>query len=142
MSLISISEAAELTGQSIPTIYHDIKEGKLTKTDNKIETKDLLRLYGASKTFTDFRRENELLTRLNADLKHDKEKLYQINELLRCSNTDLQQDKEKLYRIIASQQKGQSAKAVNPKSNEVLAPDTTSTDKSLTQRLVRKLFFK
>ncbi|MDO9270196.1 MAG: hypothetical protein Q7T96_13905 [Methylobacter sp.] len=142
MSLISISEASELTGKSIPTIYRHIKDGELLQTDNKIDTTELIRLFGASKGSTDYHRENELLRRANADLKQDKEKLYQINDLLRRSNTDLKQDKEKLYRVIASQQKWLPAQAVQIKPTEVVKPNKKIIDESLTQRLIRKLFFK
>ncbi len=142
MSLISISEASELTGKSIPTIYRHIKDGELVQTDNKIDTTELLRLFGGFRPSADYHRENDLLRRSNADLKQDKEKLYQINDLLRRSNADLKQDKEKLYRIIASQQKYPPEKAVQSKAAEALKPNKIIIDKSLTQRLVRKLFFK
>ncbi|MDO9139033.1 MAG: hypothetical protein Q7U38_01720 [Methylobacter sp.] len=146
MSLISISEASELTGKSIPTIYRHIKDGNLTQTDNKIDTTELLRLFGSFKSSTDYLRENEQLRRSNADLKQDKEKLYQINDLLRRSNADLKQDKEKLYRIIASQEKWLSTQTVQSKPADTIAPHETAPnepimDESLTQRLVRKLFF-
>lgn len=142
MSLISISEASELTGKSIPTIYHHIKDGKLSQADNKIDTTELLRLYGAFRSSTDYHRENDLLHRSNADLKRDKEKLYQINELLRCSNADLKQDKEKLYRIIASQQKWLPVNKAQIEPAEAVKPNERVVDQSLSQRLIRKLFFK
>ncbi|MFU8788286.1 MAG: hypothetical protein ACNA7G_04600 [Methylobacter sp.] len=141
MSLISISEASELTGKSIPTLYRHIKDGSLSQIDNKIDTAELLRLFGAFRNSTDYLRENELLRRANAELKQDKEKLYQINDLLRRSNTDLKQDKEKLYRIIASQEKWLPTKAVQGNVPEAMAPNGPVMDESLTQRLVRKLFF-
>ncbi len=141
MSLISISEASELTGKSIPTIYRHVKDGKLTKVDNKIDTTELLRIYGAFRVSTDYHRENELLHRLNADLKQDKEKLYQINELLRRSIADLKQSKEKLYKIIESQQKHLSSEVVSIKPREPVKTNKI-IDESLTQRLFRKLFSK
>ncbi|MGZ4953758.1 MAG: hypothetical protein ACXV8Q_01485 [Methylobacter sp.] len=142
MPLISISEASELTGKSIPTIYCDIKEGKLSQTDNRIDIVDLIRIYGVFKTSANCLRENDLLHRINADLMQDKEKLYQINELLRHSIAELKQDKEKLYRIIASQQKWLSVETVQNKSTEIAKTNEIVVDKSLTRRLIRKLFFK
>jgi hypothetical protein len=47
MTLLSISEASKLTGKSIPTIYRHIKEGKLSKSNDKIDKSELLRVYGA-----------------------------------------------------------------------------------------------
>ncbi len=47
MALVTVIEAAELTGKSRQTIYRHIKEGKLSKTvSGKLETAELLRLYG------------------------------------------------------------------------------------------------
>lgn len=153
MSLISISEASELTGKSIPTIYRHVKDGKLTKIDNKIDTAELLRVYGAFRGSTDYHRENELLHRLNTDLKQDKEKLYQINELLRRSIDDLKQSKEKLYQIIEYQQKCLSQETVRVKPRrekqvkqieqiEQIEQINKMKNESLTQRFFRKLFFK
>jgi predicted DNA-binding transcriptional regulator AlpA len=53
MALISIAEASQLTGKSIPTIYRHIKAGKLSKTNDKLDTAEILRLYGAFPKTTD-----------------------------------------------------------------------------------------
>jgi len=52
MALVSISEAARLTGKSRTTVQSYIKQGKLTKcTDTnhspKVDTSELLRVFGA-----------------------------------------------------------------------------------------------
>lgn len=52
MALVSISEAARLTGKSRTTVQSYIKQGKLTKcTDNngasKLDTSELLRVFGS-----------------------------------------------------------------------------------------------
>ena len=49
MALVSISEAARLVGNSRRTIQRDIAAGKLSKCDNgkKLDTSELLRVYGA-----------------------------------------------------------------------------------------------
>jgi len=50
MALVSISEAARLTGKSRRTLQRHIESGKLTKTYKnstpKIDTSELLRVYG------------------------------------------------------------------------------------------------
>ena len=49
MALVSISEAARLVGKSRRTLQRDIVAGKLSKCDNgqKLDTSELLRVYGA-----------------------------------------------------------------------------------------------
>jgi len=49
MALVSISEAARLVGKSRRTIQRDIVAGQLHKCDNgkKLDTSELLRVYGA-----------------------------------------------------------------------------------------------
>ncbi len=146
MTLISISKAAELTGKSIPTIYQHIQEGKLSVSNDKVNTSELIKLYGALKTSEDCRRENEFLHNLTLHLKRDKERLYQINDLLRKSNEDLKQEKDKLYRIIDQQnsssgQMRQIYPNIKTIDNPIKIERYQENDKeSLTQRLFRKLF--
>jgi hypothetical protein len=54
MALVSISEAARLVGKSRRTLQRDIVAGKLSKCDNgqKLDTSELLRVYGAFSTAT------------------------------------------------------------------------------------------
>lgn len=153
MIFVSIAEAAELTGKSIPTLYQHIQEGKLSGSHEKINTKDLIQLYGALKRSDDYRRENEFLHNLTTHLKLDKERLYQINDLLRKSNADLKQEKDKLYRIIMSLQKLPVVE-IAPIKPEVLVKSMALDQpveivklmeiekESLTRRLFRKLFCK
>ena len=49
MALVSISEAARLVGKSRRTLQRDIVAGKLSKCDTgqKLDTSELLRVYGA-----------------------------------------------------------------------------------------------
>jgi|GEM_PF-6825548 len=146
MTFVSIAEAAELTGKSIPTLYQHIQEGKLSASHEKINTQDLIQLYGALKSSDDYRRENEFLHNLTTHLKKDKERLYQINDLLRKSNADLKQEKDKLYRIIA-QQKSPFTQIQDIRTNIKVLENPIEIEKylniekeSLTQRLFRKLF--
>ena len=146
MAFVTIAAAAELTGKSIPTIYQDIQEGKLSVNNDKVNTSELIQIYGALKTSDDYRRENEFLHNLTLHLKQDKERLYQINDLLRKSNEDLKKEKDKLYRII-DQYNVPSAKMrqiypnIKNKENPIKIEKNQEIDKeSLTQRLFRKLF--
>jgi len=51
MAFVSVIEAAVLVGKSTPTIYRHIKGGKLSRTSSgKIDTAELLRIYGAFKS--------------------------------------------------------------------------------------------
>ena len=46
MALVSKSEAAKLTGKSRTTIHTYVKNGKLSATGGKIETSELIRVFG------------------------------------------------------------------------------------------------
>ncbi len=50
MSLVTITEAAQLVGKSTHTLYRDIKKGKLSRDANgKFDTSELIRVYGELK---------------------------------------------------------------------------------------------
>jgi hypothetical protein len=94
MALISIAEASRLTGKSIPTIYRHINSGKLSKTGDKIDTSEIMRLYGAFTNTADsqnyqnknqddnlslsmLQRENEILRQ---QIKHDRDQIEDIKD--------------------------------------------------------------
>jgi len=52
MAIVSVREAVNLTGLSTATLYRHIKQGKLSRTNEGIDTAELLRAYGAFKTDT------------------------------------------------------------------------------------------
>jgi hypothetical protein len=52
MPNVSVLEASKLTGKSSQTIYRHIKRGKLSKTEDGIDTRELMRVYGALRTET------------------------------------------------------------------------------------------
>jgi len=52
MVLVSVREASKLTGISVPTLYRHCSSGKLSKTDSKIDTSELIRVYGELNTPT------------------------------------------------------------------------------------------
>ena len=47
MTLLSVAEVSQLTRKSIPTIYRHIHSGKLSRIGEKIDTAEVLRVYGA-----------------------------------------------------------------------------------------------
>jgi hypothetical protein len=51
--IVTIQKATELTGKSRSTIERHIKQGVLSKSDNGIDTSELLRVYGAFKSDSD-----------------------------------------------------------------------------------------
>jgi hypothetical protein len=51
--IITIQKATELTGKSRSTIERHIKQGLLSKSENGIDTSELLRVYGAFKNDCD-----------------------------------------------------------------------------------------
>jgi len=138
MALISVTEAAKLTGKSIPTIYRHIKAGKVSRTNNKIDTSEIIRVYGEFNNPHNYHEENKIDN-------HDLSILQKENEVLRSSIAELKCDKEKLFRIIESQQQQlllsapikEPAKSVEIKS----ATESINQDETLIQRLVRKIFF-
>lgn len=50
MAIVSISEAAKLSGKDRTTIYRYIRHGKLSKAVNGIDTSELMRVFGDIKT--------------------------------------------------------------------------------------------
>lgn len=51
--IVTIQKATELTGKSRSTIERHIKQGILSKSENGIDTSELLRVYGAFKSECD-----------------------------------------------------------------------------------------
>ncbi len=71
MALVSISEAARLVGKSRRTLQRDIVAGKLSKCDNgqKLDTSELLRVYGAFLPATNVAVESATLSQDVADMR-------------------------------------------------------------------------
>ena len=71
MALVSISEAARLVGKSRRTLQRDIVAGKLSKCDNgqKLDTSELLRVYGAFSPATNVAGENATMSQDVADMR-------------------------------------------------------------------------
>lgn len=71
MALVSISEAARLVGKSRRTLQRDIVAGKLSKCDNgqKLDTSELLRVYGAFSPATNVAGESATMSQDVADMR-------------------------------------------------------------------------
>ena len=71
MALVSISEAARLVGKSRRTLQRDIVAGKLSKCDNgqKLDTSELLRVYGAFLPATNVAVESATMSQDVADMR-------------------------------------------------------------------------
>ena len=95
MAIVSIKEASNLVGKSIPTIYRHITEGKISKTETGIDTSELLRFYGAFKSTTT----DETLksaSQFNPEIALLKQEI----EFLRREVLDLRNDKDRLFKVI------------------------------------------
>lgn len=106
MSRISINKASLDFNISRNTLYKHIKQGKITKdSDGKLDTSDLIRLYGAhvdsqqdsTTVDTNISTQFEQLKQENQQLKQ----LLAVNEMLvnqlQQQILDLKQDKENLF---------------------------------------------
>lgn len=71
MALVSISAAARLVGKSRRTLQRDIVAGKLSKCDNgqKLDTSELLRVYGAFLPATNVAVESATMSQDVADMR-------------------------------------------------------------------------
>jgi DNA anti-recombination protein RmuC len=109
MARISINKASQDFNISRNTIYKHIKQGKITKdSDGKLDTSDLIRLYGSHVTTqqqstivdSDLYTTNEQLKQENQQLKQ----LLAINEMLvnqlQQQIQDLKQDKQHLFNQV------------------------------------------
>lgn len=101
MAFISITEAARLTGKSLPTIYRHINTGKLSQLHDKtIDTAELIRVYGQLR-INDSQQElsndsqNELLRvkleLLEIQLQREKETVEDLRERLTQSEAERRQ---------------------------------------------------
>ena len=102
MTLVSISEAARLTGKARSTLHNYIKQGKLSTTTDrgnskKIEISELLRVFGpligvASDTVTTVAKQQQT-TQVNTDELHARiQLLEQENSHLKDTNSLLEKN--------------------------------------------------
>lgn len=94
MALVSISEAARLTGKNRATIHRYIKLGKLSQSKDatdqkKLDTSELIRVFGG-------------LSATNATLSHSDAKQHRATKEERVSVADLQQKIALLEQLLDS----------------------------------------
>ena len=46
MSLLSVEESSKLVGVSVPTMYRYISKGRVSRVNGKIDTSELIRVFG------------------------------------------------------------------------------------------------
>ena len=107
MSYITVEKASILTGKSIPTIYRHIKSGKLSKHDDGIDTTELLRVYGPFKDTNEFQNTINMMTTTSVDNNTELELQRLRTEIngLTTQIEDLRHDKQKLYEVIDGYQR-------------------------------------
>jgi hypothetical protein len=98
MAIVSVTEASKLTGKSIPTLYRHIKTGFVSKTNDGIETSELMRVYGAlrSDNHSSHQNENQELSFLKREIEMLKSEV----ETLKRDKQDASKREERLFYII------------------------------------------
>lgn len=107
MALVSISEAARLTGKARSTLHKYIKQGKLSTTTDQntgkknIETSELIRVFGnisnLSATTSD---RVTSVSKLQQETQNDTQSLQAKLQLLEQENTHLKAEKELLSKNL------------------------------------------
>lgn len=141
MSLLSVEQSSKLVGISVPTMYRYISKGKVSRVDGKIDSSELIRVFGEFKGNTDYQN----------DTKTDNQELsslLQQIELLKSFNDELKKDKERLfqqvefYQRLLPLQQNQDIQTQQQSKDDVIEQDYSLIDETLTQRFFRKLFWK
>lgn len=144
MAFISVEQAAILTGKSIPTIYRHIKDGKVSRHVEGLDTAELIRVYGAFKNTSETTFNFETLSKNeNSELlllRLENELLKENNNGLKIDKQNLQADKKNLQETIDYFQRQLNAPAAKEEP-EAIIKVVGDKSESLTQRIVRKLFW-
>ena len=141
MSLLSVEESSKLVGVSVPTMYRYISKGKVSRVNGKIDTSELIRVFG--ELHQDVDNKNDTKT----DYQELSSLLQQI-ELLKSFNDELKKDKERLfqqvefYQRLLPLQQNQDIQTQQQTDNDIIEQDYSLSDETLTQRFFRKLFWK
>ena len=141
MSLLSVEESSKLVGVSVPTMYRYISKGKVSRVNGKIDTSELIRVFG--ELHQDVDNKNDTKT----DYQELSSLLQQI-ELLKSFNDELKKDKERLfqqvefYQRLLPLQQNQDIQTPPQTDNDIIEQDYSLIDETLTQRFFRKLFWK
>ena len=141
MSLLSVEESSKLVGVSVPTMYRYISKGKVSRVNGKIDTSELIRVFGELHQDVDNKNDRK-------NDNHELSSLLQQIELLKSFNEELKKDKERLYeqvefyqRLLPTQQ-NQDIQTPQQTDNDTIEQDYSFIDETLTQRFFRKLFWK
>ena len=59
MSLLSVEQSSKLVGISVPTMYRYISKGKVSRVDGKIDSSELIRVFGEFKGNTDYQNDTK-----------------------------------------------------------------------------------
>ena len=141
MSLLSVEESSKLVGVSVPTMYRYISKGKVSRVNGKIDTSELIRVFG--ELHQDVDNKNDTKT----DYQELSSLLQQI-ELLKSFNDELKKDKERLfqqvefYQRLLPLQQNQDIQTPPQTDNDIIEQDYSLIDETLTQRFFRKIFWK
>ncbi len=141
MSLLSVEESSKLVGVSVPTMYRYISKGRVSRVNGKIDTSELIRVFGELHQDVDNKNDRK-------NDNHELSSLLQQIELLKSFNEELKKDKERLYeqvefyqRLLPTQQ-NQDIQTPQQTDNDTIEQDYSFIDETLTQRFFRKLFWK
>ncbi|MEQ4925517.1 DNA-binding protein [Proteus hauseri] len=107
MALVSISEAARLTGKARSTLHKYIKQGRLSTTTDQntgkktIETSELIRVFGKiSNLPTTISDSITSVSKLQPETQNDTQSLQAKLQLLEQENTHLKAEKELLSKNL------------------------------------------
>ena len=141
MSLLSVEESSKLVGVSVPTMYRYISKGKVSRVNGKIDTSELIRVFGELHQDVDNKNDRK-------NDNHELSSLLQQIELLKSFNDELKKDKERLfqqvefYQRLLPLQQNQDIQTPPQTDNDIIEQDYSLIDETLTQRFFRKLFWK
>ncbi|WP_272670035.1 DNA-binding protein [Providencia sp. PROV178] len=107
MALVSISEAARLTGKARSTLHKYIKQGKLSTTTDQntgkknIETSELIRVFGKISNLSTTASDSVTsVSKLQPETPNDTQSLQAKLQLLEQENTHLKAEKELLSKNL------------------------------------------
>lgn len=107
MALVSISEAARLTGKARSTLHKYIKQGRLSTTTDQntgkknIETSELIRVFGKISNLSATKNDSVTsVSKLHQETQNDTQSLQAKLQLLEQENTHLKAEKELLSKNL------------------------------------------
>lgn len=105
MAQVSISQAAKMAGISRTTMYRYIADGKVSKQNGKIDTSELIRVFGDLSNKNDTNETETLHDTIGRPVTvGEREVLYQQIELLKAQNKALEDDKKYFQDLFKTEQ--------------------------------------